>query len=280
MKNTSTLYPVPAFVISFVIELVIALVLALVPRTNYAATELWNPTVSGAWQSVKADYVNFYSTERWRRLGVAFGVGGIMANSNADQEIQNWYQEQVRSSTSDELASMVKEFGDWKYLVPASLAAVGFGLTFPQDTGSSLGVWGERTFRAYVVAAPVMFFTQHLTGASRPDERQDASHWRPLRDNNGVSGHAFVAAVPFITIAQMTDNRFIRYASYAASVLTAWSRVNDNAHFTSQALLGWCIGYEAVNAVSSTYTNESTTKPHFSLIPWGDGAVVRVAYQW
>lgn len=258
----------------------LTLVISLIPATDYAATTAWPPTMAGEWQSVKGDYQNFYSLQRWTRLGIVFGVGGVMANTNADQEIQTWYQDNLRSSGSDKIASAVKGFGDWKLMLPVSLAAAGIGLVFPQDTGSTVGVWGERTLRAYVVAAPAMFFAQHLTGASRPGEREDASHWRPLKDDNGVSGHAFVGAVPFITIAQMTDSPLVRYASYAASVVAAWSRVNDNAHFTSQVLLGWYMGYEAVNAVSATSAKDNSSKPQVSVVPWEDGAELRLAYRW
>jgi hypothetical protein len=254
--------------------------MALISPVNYAANAPMSPTFADAWQSVKSDYNNFYSRDRWERLGVAFAVGGVIANTKADQEIQNAYQEHARNSSTDDVAKFVKVFGDWKILVPASLAAAAMGVTFPRDTGSTIGIWGERTFRAYLAAAPAMFVGQRLTGASRPEERNNASHWRPLRDDNGVSGHAFVAAVPFITIAQMTDDPVLRYASYAASALTAWSRVNDNAHFTSQVLLGWYMGYEAVNAVSKTSANSKPLTPQFSLAPWGDGAEVQVAYQW
>jgi hypothetical protein len=264
----------------YVLYTLCILVLALNPAINCVAGGEDKTTVPQVWQLVKEDYQTFYSIEGLKRLGIAFAVGGIIANTNTDQEIQDWYQDHARRSATDQFASAVKGFGNWKYLVPVSMVAAGIGLVFPQDTGSNIGAWGERTFRAYVVATPAMFVTQHLTGASRPEERENASHWRPLHDNNGVSGHAFVAAVPFITIARMSRNPLIRYASYAASILTAWSRVNDNAHFTSQVMLGWYMGYEAVEAVSASSGTKSVSQPQYSLIPWKDGAVVRVAYQW
>lgn len=259
---------------------ILAFIFVLFPATDYAAASSLSPSVSAVWQTVKTDYNHFYSKEQWKKLGMVFGLGGVMANTKADQEIQDWYQNRIRNSSSDDLAAMVKGFGDWKYLVPVSLAATGIGFYFPQGTGGAIGTWGERTFRAYVVAAPAMFLGQHLTGASRPDERENASHWRPFSDNNGVSGHAFVGAVPFITMAKMITNPYIRYAVYAASMLSAWSRVNDNAHFTSQVMLGWSIGYAAADTVSSRSSNTKKATRQFGLLPWKDGAVARINYQW
>jgi hypothetical protein len=65
-----------------------------------------------------------------------------------------------------------------------------------------------------------------------------------------VSGHAFVGSIPFITIARMNEDKpVLKYLMYIASTATAWSRVNDNAHYFSQAALGWYMGWESVDAV-------------------------------
>ena len=50
----------------------------------------------------------------------------------------------------------------------------------------------------------------------------------------------------------MSDNVYLKYSAFAASFLTAWSRVNDNQHYLSQILLGWYMGYEAVDSVFET----------------------------
>lgn len=237
------------------------------------------PDVRQVWQSVKSDYGNFYTGERWMRLGAAFGVGGLMANTHVDQSIRNWYQDHAQSSTGDRLAKDFKNFGEVKYLVPLSLAITGIDIAVPYDMGP-VGAWGQQTLRAYLVAGPAMAVTQRLTGGSRPEERDDASHWRPLQDSNGVSGHAFVGAVPFMTVAHMSDNAYVRYGAYAASALTTWSRIHSDAHFASQALLGWYMAYEATDAVSASVGQDPKPQSRVSMIPWSDGALVELGYQW
>ncbi len=55
----------------------------------------------------------------------------------------------------------------------------------------------------------------------------------------------------FIDAAKMTDNCWLKTGLYACSVLPAWSRINDDAHFPSQAFLGWWMAYCAATAVDT-----------------------------
>ena len=57
------------------------------------------------------DYVNFYSPRGLLWLGGGIGVAAIIANSPIDQHFRDWYQEDVRSGTSDRLRSTPTCFG-------------------------------------------------------------------------------------------------------------------------------------------------------------------------
>ena len=78
-----------------------------------------------------------------------------------------------------------------------------------------------------LVGAPATGVLQVAIGASRPSETAAGSRWRPFHDNNGVSGHAFVGAVPFLAAAKYTDNRLLQVALIAASTVTASSRIAE-----------------------------------------------------
>ena len=119
---------------------------------------------------------------------------------------------------------------------------------------------------------------QRATGASRPDKSDDGSRWKPFNDSNGVSGHAFIGAVPFLGAARMSSNRLLRYGLYVASTLTAWSRINDNDHYTSQAILGWHLAWEAVKAVSESNENNKELKVYPLLL--NDGVGIQVSKQF
>lgn len=94
--------------------------------------------------------------------------------------------------------------------------------------------------RGFIVGAPPLIVMQRLTGGSRPYETNEGSEWHPFRDNNGVSGHAFMSSLPFITGAKMTDNPWEKSLWYLGSTLGPLSRVNDNAHYPSQIGMSWC----------------------------------------
>ena len=79
-----------------------------------------------------------------------------------------------------------------------------------------------------------------------------SSHWHPFRRANAVSGHAYIGAIPFITAAQMTDKPVVKGLFYVLSTVCAWSRINDDAHYLSQAVLGWYLAYLSVRAVTKT----------------------------
>lgn len=198
-------------------------------------------------EAVIRDYKSFYSLDRLTRLGIGFGVGAVGANTNIDTQVQNWYQDNIRSKRTDDFSKTVKVFGEGKYLIPLSLLSASINYF---DAESPVGVWGVYTSRAYLTGTPALLLMQKITGASRPGETDHDSKWRPFDDNNGVSGHAFMGAIPFLTLANMyDDNKVVKYLAYAASFATAWSRVNDDSHYLSQAALGWYMAFESVDAV-------------------------------
>ena len=237
-----------------------------------------NLNFSNDWQTVKDDYRAFYSRDRLIHMGLAFGAGAIVANTHMDQAFQKWYQTDIRSNTTDDIASGVKNFGEWQYLIPASFGAAVLGNFIDSEQyQSSIGRWGARSARAYILGTPLLLLTQALTGASRPGDGR-GSNWRPFDNTHGVSGHSFVGAVPFLTIAKMNDdNPWVKYLFYGASTLTALSRVNDNAHYLSQAALGWYLAWEATDTVAD---RDKSKKLAFTPMPVKDGYGMYVSMQW
>jgi hypothetical protein len=262
-------------VLSFVVYCI-----AAVGSTNTDAyAENGESAWSGMWDVVKSDYLHFYSSDRLKRLGIAYGVGGIMANTAVDENIQDWYQEDMRSTRTDDAAEVAKLFGEGKYMIPLSLLAAGIGTRIPtENRASNIGRWGERTARAYAVGAPPVLLMQRFLGSARPGEADCGSHWNPFNDTNGVSGHAFIGAVPFLTLARMGKDHPLRYIFYVASGLAGWSRINDNAHYTSQAFLGWFMAWEAAGAVSESNGKGSNFK--IQSMVFQDTVGVQLSWRW
>jgi membrane-associated phospholipid phosphatase len=116
-----------------------------------------------------------------------------------------------------------------------------------------LGEYACRTTRGYLVGTPSLLVFQSLLGSDRPSSgNARGSYWHPFYEDHAVSGHSFIGAIPFITAAQMVEKPWQKGVFYACSMLTAWSRVNDNQHYLSQAVLGWYLAYLSVRSVSQT----------------------------
>ena len=199
------------------------------------------------------DYQNYYNWDVARDLLLAVAAGSVLANTSLDQDFRDWYQDDVRSETTRDLAYAFDVFGEGRILLPAFTGLAALSVLcedFPRD-----GFFGEflgRSARGYVVGAPPVIFMQACLGASRPGETRHESAWRPFQDKHAVSGHAFVGAVPFITAAKMTDRPLLKGGLYACSTLTAWARVDLDRHYLSQVCLGWWMAYLACSAVDKT----------------------------
>jgi hypothetical protein len=210
------------------------------------------------------DFENYYRWDVARDLLLATGGASVLANTSLDQDFQDWYQDDVRSSGTDRVAEAFEVVGDGRIIIPTLLGLGAVGKIYQRGPCSNaLGELGCRVGRAYLVGAPTMVFMQFCLGASRPGEAGHESRWKPFDDGNGVAGHGFVGAVPLITAAKMTDSPCLKGALYLGSVLPCWARIDNNAHYLSQAWLGWWMAYLACSAVDRTEWEDA----HLTLTP-------------
>jgi hypothetical protein len=213
------------------------------------------------------DYGNYFS---WSGIGlIASGVAvaAPLANTSADYSIRNWYQNHVRESWEDKYAYDVKYAGEYTYALPAyfGIALGGLALegvdsmisddgTWVGQVGGVTSEWGNRCIRAMAVGTPMVGALQIGLGSTRPG--LGSSYWNPLNASHGVSGHAYVGSVPFLTAASMTDSLFLQVPLVACSCLPGWSRIHTDDHYFSQVALGWWMGYLAVRSVNHTNEQE------------------------
>lgn len=238
---------------------------------------------SAVWNDVLDDHRNYYSLRNLGWLAGGAGVAGVLANTQADQWLNDdFYQESIRNARTDdyfETIHSMKMFGEGKYALPLYAAAVTSGwLADGEGALGAGGEWGARSLRTILVGAPPMLAMQRVLGASRPDENHSRSHWEPFVDDNGVSGHAFMGAVPFVVAAQMTENPWLRGGFYAGSTLAGLSRINDGHHYASQVAMGWWMAYLAASSVNRTET-DLLVQPVVQTTPEGFSGVV-LEKQW
>ncbi len=220
--------------------------------------EFQSPTIL---EILYSDQLHFYSREHLRPFMLTLGGSAILANTQLDQEFTDWYQNDVRSESSDDIAKFAKVFGEQWPMMGAYLTASIGGRLLPND--SHLAHWGDRSMRSMFVGVPPLLFMQKALGSSRPNESPIASNWDFWADENGASGHAFVGAVPFLVAAQMAKSPRHKATWLALSTLPGWSRINDDNHYLSQVVMGWWLAYTATHSV-----RKSDDSLNYQISPW------------
>ena len=249
------------------------------------------PVVSNSYGSVRptrlldrvwADHMNLYSPDSLLLVGFSLGVGAVFANSSFDTDIQRHLQSSLRSANSDDWLEGLhanKELGDGRFTLPIFAGAWALGSLLPESEFSAGSrMWGGRTLRGLLVGTPPVLLLQHVTGGSRPGETASGSDWKPFQDNNGVSGHAFMGALPFITAAKMSEKPGWKAAFYAASALAPLSRAGDGAHYPSQVALGWSMAFVAATAVYSSDNPDSRWRVLPTITPAGSGMALEYRF--
>lgn len=227
-------------------------------------------------QAILSDFKDYYSLKNFGKVGIGLGVSGMIANTSADQNIRDWFQDSVRDEDTDHFSGAVKNLGSWRRVTPlyAMLAASGYlfdNVSVMRETGT----FGARTLRAFLVGMPSVLFWQFSLGAARPSDEKD-SKWHPGEDNNSASGHTFTGAAPFLTAAKMTENVYLKSFLYLGSTATGFSRINDDQHYFSQTVLGWWLAFLAVESVDKVNKSRVIVTP----LPVHDGLGIMATWNF
>ena len=229
--------------------------------------------LSRSWE----DHRRYYARENLAELALGIALAAPLANTSADRRVRDWYQRKARSDVTDHFADVLRYGGEYWVAVPVCVGAALSGtLTGDGGTDSAIPAWGNRSLRALLVGVPPLAGLSAALGAARPS--QGDSRWQPFHDHHGISGHTFVAAVPFLTAAHLTEDPFWRGTFVLGSFLTGWSRINDDRHYVSQVALGWWVAYLAVASVNEAETGQRWLRIIPSYASGGPGVAVWVQY--
>jgi len=216
---------------------------------------------------INTDYREFYlNRDAFFMIGAGMGLSAIMANTSFDREVQKYYQDNLRSPGTDRVSDIVETPGAWQVTIPC------LALTSIISEEGKIHECSTRTLRAILVGAPAVLALQRIKGSSRPSEGD--SKWHPFKDSNGVSGHAFIGSIPFITAGMLSEDKKIKALFYTFSMLPGLARMNNNKHYFSQIASGWYIGY-----LSSKAVNKKKTDNTFVILPYRDGVMAFLTYK-
>jgi len=227
--------------------------------------------ISRSIETVKTDFENFYlDRANLTKLGIGFAVGAVFANTEMDQHIRDKYQNDLRSEDTDKATKIFNMSDSTLFLVtvPVYIGTYGAGRWLHNSTVEE---WAQKSFRATLVGEPAVLFLATATGGDRPTEGD--SHWKPFHNIHGVSGHAFIGGIPFITAAKMSENPYQKAVFYGLSTVTGLSRINDDRHYFSQVALGWFLAYLSCGAVEKGNDREEE-RLHVGIAPVPKGIAI------
>ena len=254
----------------------------LAPRNELPWARSKHPRAARFGYKVLEDYRNFYSCDSLVCLTAAFGAGALMANTGFDTTMQSAWQTSVEPTDLGTFFTGCKDIGEGRYALGVFGIAAITGLALEgRPGGDVLGEWGSRSLRMFIVGAPPVYVLQLATGASRPLEESSAgSQWKPFTDDNGVSGHAFVGAIPFLAAADMVENPVAKGALYVCSTFVGFSRMTTDSHFPSQVFLGWYLAWASSRAVSGTELHFSGMEVSVVPLPMADLGGLAIEGRW
>ncbi len=214
---------------------------------------------------------------RWYHAALA--VGGVAVLTAIDEPVQR-YTQRHRSPALSDIAGVFRHGGE-----PLFYGGVGAGIL---ATGYVLGDHGvqragRRVLVSVATAGVVLESMKLLIGRSRPNENVGAFSFHPfssLKDSTGVaargampSGHALAAFAVVTSLADDVHSTTVHVLLYTAAAGTAFSRVYENRHWTSDVAMGTVLGITIGKVVSGRWRLFHLRPPSFLVGPSGETAV-------
>lgn len=205
-----------------------------------------------------------FDTGDWLLTGAFVAVAG--GAFLADEDIRRFFRDN-RSGASDALAAVGYRLGDGKTIAGATALAYAAGFA-AGDT--KLRETALLALQSWVLTAGATEGIKYLAGRERPNATDD--HTLFLGPGNSgksfPSGHASNAfAVASVVAEQYGEEVWVAPVAYGLAGLVAWSRLNDNAHWASDVVVGAGLGYAIGKLV--THFSPFRDQPGMSLTPLG-----------
>ncbi len=179
-------------------------------------------------------------------LNAALFAGATGAFLLADEELNSFWQDDMRSSGSDDASDFFGFFGEDTTIAVGSLGAYALAETVGAEREKAAALLMLQTF---LLTAPVVGAVKYSVGRERPFETGSAYDFDGPGergfDASFPSGHASYAfgAATVISDVYGEANPWVPWLSYTLATGVALSRVNDNQHWASDVFAGGAIGY-------------------------------------
>ncbi|MCP5063674.1 MAG: phosphatase PAP2 family protein [Ignavibacteriae bacterium] len=194
---------------------------------------------------------NWSSNEWLMALGIASLTYGTM---QFDEQIKYEFQanQNYRSSFPMQFGKL---WGEPIVTLGLGASVFGYGLLKDDNTSKKIGYEiGQSAFFAGIITTII----KYGFGRERPRTNNNPYSFKPFSFSSDnylalSSGHTALAFSLSTVLAENTDNTYLKVISFIPAVLTAFSRVYQNHHWTSDVLLGGIIGYSVGKFVTDLH---------------------------
>ncbi len=168
--------------------------------------------------------------------------GGVLGSAFLFDKLVKDGITQNQNSFLDGFTDISNEFGEKKYLAPATFATWAIATAIDDER---LATTAMNSAKALIFGAILTESTKFIAGRSRPDVNRGSMHFNAFNGRSNAtksfpSGHAFVAWSVFTPFAE-EYSKWI----YVIPVGVSFARMYRNRHWFSDVVLGSGIGYFA-----------------------------------
>jgi membrane-associated phospholipid phosphatase len=211
----------------------------------------------------------FTAPTRWDGADwwAAAGAGGFAIGTTAlDRSVRDSVQAH-RSAKLDRFSRVFEHLGaDYSFIVLAGFE----GYHFMADDRRSQAVFVDGLAASLIASGFIVPALKYTVGRERPSDTANPYLFRPFTNHNSFpSGHTTQAFAVATVIASHYPEWWVRVLAFGSAGLVGYCRIEQNAHFTSDvvvgALIGWSVGRSVVR-----HNNESRA-PKFTLVPYSNG---------
>jgi membrane-associated phospholipid phosphatase len=217
----------------------------------------------------------FHRIEWYEVLAVAGGSATLIA---VDKPVERLFQNH-RSSTTDDVASGFRQWGDARVALAATAGVTLAGVVVHDDAVRDAGLRAAGSVAVGAVATEILKFG---LGRGRPAAFASATDFRPFTSEHDSlniesrgsfpSGHSMIAFALATSLADDIHDRAATVALYSVATGTALSRLNDNRHWLSDVVAGAAIGVTSARLTSGRWRVFGLRPPHF-LLSSGSAAI-------
>ncbi len=173
--------------------------------------------------------------------GVAAGTGMLMY---CDDDLRKKLGRQTIKTLNNDFWDVPTRYGIASYANIAALSTYAAGLIFKEE---KLRTTGRLLFESLSISGVTVVLVRYIFARSRPYSGDNQWKYNWFEWNNEIesfpSGHTTVAFAFSTVLAERIDNNWVRLGLYGLASSTAFARVHNNQHWTSDVFVGAILGF-------------------------------------